>query len=143
RPLSLAHRDTGLHVPTGSIDTMLAEGFVPLLHGDCVAHEGNGATILSGDDIVVALAESLSADRVGLCSTVPGVLDGDGEVVARIESFEDVAENIETSEQTDVTGGMAGKIRTLLDLPMSAQIFGLDDLPAFLAGETPGTTVIG
>lgn len=143
RPLSLAHRETDLRLPTGSIETMLAEGFVPVLHGDVVAHEGKGATILSGDDVVVALARSLAADRVGLCSTVPGVLDGDGEVVPRIESFEDVAKSLETSEQTDVTGGMAGKIRTLLALPTPAHIFGLDDLPAFLSGDEPGTTVYG
>jgi isopentenyl phosphate kinase len=162
RPLSLAHRsgddghsglresegdgrgDSGtLHLPTGSVAAMLAEGFVPVLHGDVVAHGGKGGTILSGDEVVVSVARSLGAERVGVCSTVPGVLGADGEVVDRIDSLGDVAGALGTSDATDVTGGMAGKVRTLLDLSARAYVFGLTDLPAFLAGGAPGTAVGG
>ena len=144
RPLSLAHRDAGgLSLPTGAVDVQIAEGFVPVLHGDVVVEAGEGATILSGDEIVVSLARSLGADRVGLCSAVPGVLDGDGEVVERIERFEDVAATVGSSEETDVTGGMAGKVRTLLELSVPAHVFDLAALPAFLAGESPGTEIRG
>jgi isopentenyl phosphate kinase len=122
---------------------MLGEGFVPVLHGDVVAHAGAGGTVLSGDDVVVSLARSLAATRVGLCSTVPGVLGGDGEVVARIESWDDVPETLGDSDATDVTGGMAGKVRTLLDLPTPAHVFGPDGLSAFLDGGAPGTVVGG
>jgi len=144
RPLSLAHRDAdGLSLPVGAIEIQLAEGFVPTLHGDVVVEAGEGATILSGDEIVVSLARSLDADRVGLCSAVPGVLDGDGEVVERIERFEDVAAAVGSSEETDVTGGMAGKVRMLLELSAPAYVFDLAALPAFLAGESPGTEIRG
>jgi isopentenyl phosphate kinase len=120
---------------------MLGEGFVPVLHGDGVAHEGAGVTVLSGDEVVTSLSSSLSADSVGVCSSVPGVLDDDGEVIPRIRDYEAVAALLGGSDATDVTGGMAGKVRALLDLDAPAAVFGPESLEAFLAGEWPGTTV--
>ncbi|MFB6160769.1 MAG: isopentenyl phosphate kinase [Haloferacaceae archaeon] len=142
-PLSTAARDGEgrLDLPLGQVRTMLAEGFVPVLHGDVVAHAGEGVTVLSGDEVVVRVADGLGADRVGLCSTVPGVLDADGAVIPRIDAFADAADALGASEATDVTGGMAGKVRTLLDLDAPAHVFDLDGLPAFLAGESPGTRI--
>ncbi len=144
-PLSVASRDGDgeLALPTTQVERMLGEGFVPVLHGDGVVHEGEGVTVLSGDELVVELAPAVGADRVGVCSTVPGVLDGDGAVVDRIDSFDDVADVLGGSDATDVTGGMAGKIRALLALDVPAQVFGPDGLGAFVAGESPGTTVDG
>ncbi|MHB9286371.1 isopentenyl phosphate kinase [Halobacteriales archaeon Cl-PHB] len=142
-PYSVAARDAAasLTLPTAAVETQLKEGFVPVLFGDVVAHEGKGATILSGDEIVTSLAESLDADRVGLCSTVPGVFDEEGDVLDRIDAFDEVAEALGGSDSTDVTGGMAGKVRSLLALSAPASVFGPDDLAAFLAGESPGTEV--
>ncbi len=143
RPFSAASRDRrgGLAVAADPIRTMLGEGFVPTLHGDVVAHAGEGATILSGDELVVALAEGLDADRVGLCSGVPGVLDEEGTVIERIDAFEDAAAALGGSDATDVTGGMAGKVRSLLGLDATSSVFGSEDLDAFLAGEDPGTSI--
>jgi len=144
-PFSLAARagDGDLSLSTGGVRTMLGEGFTPVLHGDVVAHAGRGATILSGDEIVVALARGLDADRVGLCSGVPGVLDESGAVVGRIDAFSDVAAALGGSDATDVTGGMAAKVRALLELPAPALIFGPEDLAAFVSGDRPGTVVAG
>jgi len=144
-PFSAARRDAegALTMPTEHVGVLLAEGFVPVLHGDLVAHEGAGATVLSGDEVVVELARGLDADRVGLCSTVPGVLDSEGAVIDRIDAFDDAADALGGSDATDVSGGMAGKVRTLLDLHAPAQVFGPDKLAEFLAGDTPGTTVGG
>ena len=144
-PLSLGRRDDEgrLALPAAGVETMLGEGITPVLHGDLVPHNREGFTVLSGDEIVVSLARSLGADRVGLCSTVPGVLDADGAVVDEIDSIESVADVLGESEATDVTGGMAGKVRALLELPVPASIFDLDSLGPFLAGGSPGTTVRG
>jgi isopentenyl phosphate kinase len=144
-PLSAASRnaDGDLAFPTTQVETLLGEGFVPVLHGDVVAHADEGATILSGDEIVTVLADALDADRVGVCSTVPGVLDDDDAVVPEIRSFDDVDAVLGGSDATDVSGGMAGKVRALLALGSPAAIFDLDALPAFLAGDEPGTTVHG
>jgi len=145
RPLSFARKsgEGDLTLPTDGVAAMLAEGFTPVLHGDVVVTEGRGVTVASGDALVAALARDLPVERVGLCSTVSGVLDEDGDVVARIEAFADVAAAVGASESTDVTGGMAAKVRALLDLPVTAHVFGLDGLDAFLAGESPGTAVGG
>lgn len=142
-PLGLGHRDdTGdLGLPTTHLRVMLREGFVPVLHGDLVAHAGAGATVLSGDEIVVTIADSLGADRVGLCADVPGVLDGNGNVIESIDSYDAVAELLGESDATDVTGGMAAKIRALAELSAPASVFGLGGLGAFLSGDRPGTTV--
>ena len=144
-PFSAATRDTDgdLSLPTAQVTTLLDEGFVPVLHGDLVAHAGAGATVLSGDELVVELAPAVNADRVGVCSTVPGVLDEDEVVINRIESFDAVASVLGDSDATDVSGGMAGKVRALLTLSAPAVVFGPDALPAFLAGESPGTTIAG
>ncbi|WP_368409304.1 isopentenyl phosphate kinase [Halomarina litorea] len=142
-PLSAARRSAegDLSLPLETTATMVEEGFVPVLHGDVVVHEGAGATILSGDELVVELARGLDADRVGLCSAVPGVLDEAGSVVRRIQAFEDVESVLGASESTDVTGGMAAKVQELLDLEMPASIFAVDDLGPFLAGDAVGTRI--
>jgi isopentenyl phosphate kinase len=142
-PLSAAARtaDGGLTFPLASTETLLGEGFVPVLHGDGVAHAGEGVTVLSGDEIVVRLGEGLAADRVGVCSTVPGVLDADGAVIDRIDSFDAAADALGASDATDVSGGMAGKVRRLLALSVPARVFGADDLDAFLRGGSPGTLI--
>jgi isopentenyl phosphate kinase len=143
RPLSVAHRsaDGALSFAADGVAAMLDEGFVPVAHGDVVAHAGRGATVASGDDIVVTLAERLVAGRVGVCTGVPGVLNSDDEIVGRIKSYDEVATSVSGSDATDVTGGMAAKVRALLELSMPAAIFGADDLEGFLRGELPGTTV--
>ena len=142
-PMSVGHRDADgtLTFPTGQVRAMLSEGFVPVLHGDGVLHAGRGATVLSGDEIVVRLAEALDANRVGVCSAVPGVYDGDGSVIDAISSIEEVADALDASEATDVSGGMAGKVRALLKLDAPAHVFGLAGLEAFLEGGAPGTRI--
>ncbi|MEF8936879.1 MAG: isopentenyl phosphate kinase [Halovenus sp.] len=142
-PLSAAHRtaDDTVEFPSSHIRTMLDEGFTPVINGDVVAHAGKGATVLSGDTIVVSLAQSLDADRVGLCSTVGGVLDDSGDVIAEIEAYDDVADVLGGSESTDVTGGMAAKVRQLLDLDVPASVFDLGSLAAFLDTGSAGTVV--
>jgi isopentenyl phosphate kinase len=144
-PLSAGVRDADaeLRLPLDATATMLDEGFVPVLHGDVIAHAGAGATIVSGDELVTRLARGLDADRVGLCSTVPGVYDAEGAVLPEITSFDDVKAALGESEATDVTGGMAAKVRALLELGAPAHVFGPEALSDFLAGEDAGTVIRG
>jgi len=144
-PLSLAARPEGadddLDLPLSSTATLLGEGFVPVLHGDGVATAGAGVTVVSGDELVAELAVGLGARRVGVCSAVPGVLDGDGGVIASIDSFETVADALGASDATDVSGGMAAKVRELLALDAPAHVFGAEGLAPFLRGEDAGTRI--
>lgn len=144
-PLSAAFRDdeTRLSLATGQVEAMLTEGFVPVLHGDIIAQEGVGATVVSGDELMTVLARALDPERVGFCSTVPGVLDENDEVIPEITAYDQVADVLGGSEATDVTGGMAGKVRELLDLNAPASIFGPDELRAFLRAEQIGTRIDG
>ncbi|EMA57708.1 isopentenyl phosphate kinase [Halorubrum distributum] len=144
-PLSLAARsqgaDGGLDLPLGSVATLLGEGFVPVLHGDGVATARDGVTVVSGDELVVELAAGLGARRVGVCSTVPGVLDGEGDVIDEIDAFDAVADALGASDATDVSGGMAAKVRELLALDAPAYVFGAEGLAPFLRGEAAGTRI--
>ena len=143
-PLSAGSRDAHgeLDLPLKQVKTMLGEGFVPVLHGDVLATAGEGVTVLSGDEIVTEAATALAAERVGLCSTVPGVLDENDEVIPEITAFDDVASVLGSSDaEADVTGGMAAKVKQLLDLGVPASVFGPDAIAGFLAGDQPGTTV--
>ena len=144
-PLSLAARPAGvdgeLSLPLASIATLLGEGFVPVLHGDGVGTADAGVTVLSGDEIVVELAAGLGVRRVGVCSTVPGVLDAAGDVIPSIDSFEAVADALGASDATDVSGGMAAKVRELLALDAPAHVFGAEGLGPFLRGDDPGTRI--
>ncbi|MCG1003577.1 MULTISPECIES: isopentenyl phosphate kinase [Halobacterium] len=144
-PFSVGHRtvDGELRFETAQLEAMLGEGFVPVLHGDVLTQVGDGATIVSGDELVTHVARALDAERVGLCSTVPGVLDESGDVVAEITDYDDVAAALGGSDATDVTGGMAAKVRALLALGAPAFVFGPDALSAFLAGEDAGTRIEG
>lgn len=143
RPLSVAYRsaDGTVQFPSGQLETMLEEGFTPVINGDVIADATEGSTVLGGDNIVVTLAGALDADQVGLCSNVPGVLDDDDNVVPEIEAYEDVASVLGASDTTDVTGGMAGKISQLLELDAPASVFDLDSLETFLDTGTAGTVV--
>lgn len=135
--------DSDLRFPTEQVAAMLDEGFVPVFHGDILTHVGEGASILSGDELVTHLATDLAADRVGICSTVPGVFDEDGDVIPEITAFEDAADALGESDATDVTGGMAAKVRNLLALGSPAFVFGPDALRDFLAGDDAGTRIDG
>lgn len=152
RPFSLCTRQSrpgestvrgeiSITCPTEPVETMLEEELVPVLHGDIVVHEGVGGSILSGDELVVALGAALDADRIGVCSTVPGVLDADGNVIPEITSYDAVRAVLEGSEVTDVTGGMAGKVDTLLAFDGPAALFGPAELETFLETGTAGTAI--
>lgn len=45
------NRNVTLH-PCDSLNSLISNGFIPLLHGDCVFDSVRGGTILSGDTIL-------------------------------------------------------------------------------------------
>ncbi|HTY53188.1 MAG TPA: isopentenyl phosphate kinase [Methanomicrobiales archaeon] len=123
---------------------LLALGITPVLHGDVVADTVRGASIVSGDQLVASLARALAPARVGLATDVPGVLGGDGKVMGRIrgEQARGVARG---SRNTDVTGGMEGKVDELLalaDAGISSSIFHSSRIGDFLDGRPHGGTTV-
>jgi isopentenyl phosphate kinase len=89
---------------------MLGLGLVPVLYGDCVWDVEQGFGILSGDQLVIHLANELHADRVAFGTNVAGVLDGDGRVIPHIHKLDSMLGTVGESQHTDVTGGMLGKL---------------------------------
>ncbi|KAG2443620.1 hypothetical protein HXX76_001970 [Chlamydomonas incerta] len=59
----------------GAAAACLADGLLPVLHGDCVLDGELGCTILSGDTLVRDLAERLRPEFVVFLTNVPGVFD--------------------------------------------------------------------
>jgi isopentenyl phosphate kinase len=123
---------------------LLSLGLTPVLHGDVVTDTARGASIVSGDQLVASLARALSPDRVGIATDVPGVLGKGGAVVERIRRGE---AGVVTggSRNTDVTGGMEGKLAELLalaDAGIPSGIFHASRIGDFLDGRPHGGTTV-
>jgi isopentenyl phosphate kinase len=123
---------------------MLSLGVTPVLHGDVVMDTVRGASIVSGDQLVASLAKALSPDRVGLATDVQGVLGRDGSVIGKIRRGEGRG-LAGGSRNTDVTGGMEGKLEELLalaDAGIGSSIFHASRIGDFLDGLPHGGTTV-
>lgn len=123
---------------------MLSRGIVPVLHGDVVMDGIKGATIISGDQLVSYLGRALRFGRIGLATDVPGVL-AEGVVIPVLTPDTIGQVRLGSSRHTDVTGGMEGKIRELLELARAgtcSEIFHVGQTGAFLDGRPHGGTVV-
>ena len=97
-------------------------GFVPVIYGDVVLDidESIKICVLSGDQIIKYFGENLKPERVILGSDVDGIYTkdpkkyDDAELMRTVTSCEDLA--TEGSLNVDVTGGMGGKLKELIEL---------------------------
>ncbi len=126
----------------------MKNGFLPVLHGDVVFGEEK-IEVLSGDDIVVHMAEAFKAKKIGFATDVEGIFDFDGSIVDRLDRSlleEMIARGAETKEKEDVTGGMLRKLQRLYEMghKCKAYVFkgNYENLKKFLQGEKVGTEVI-
>lgn len=108
---------------TEVIKRYVDNGFVPVLYGDAVLDYNDYMkyAIISGDQIIAYLAEQLKADRVILSSDVDGIYTDNPKTNPDAELLEVVTKDSEyvttaNNDQSDVTGGMSGKVKELLDL---------------------------
>lgn len=142
---SLAENGRLISFETGHLAGMARLGIIPVLHGDVVMDRTKGACIVSGDQLVLRIAEGVAPCRVGLATDVHGVLS-DGIVVGMISRASLNGIDLGNSQKTDVTGGMKGKVEellTLADAGIISSIFHIDRLLAFLTGgEHGGTTIM-
>ena len=97
---------------------MLGMGFTPVLYGDVVLDFETGFTILSGDQLVTSLAITLGAERIIFGVDVNGLFTDDPKTdpSARLlkeislKKMKTLVNRIGGSTETDVTGGMFGKM---------------------------------
>ena len=108
---------------TSVVKRYVDEGFVPVLYGDAVLDKNEDIkfAIISGDQLITYFAKALKADKVILSSDVDGIFTDNPKTNPDAKLLDVVTKDTqltltENKNQVDVTGGMAGKIRELLDL---------------------------
>ncbi len=132
----------------------LENGLLPVVHGDVIFDRAKGGTILSTEDLFAYLAGELGAQRVllaGLEAAVWADFPARRHRVERVTrtSFDEISPGVGKAAGADVTGGMASKVRQMLDLVeqapgLSAQIFSGEprkNVQRALEGEILGTLI--
>ncbi len=100
------------------VQLAMQAGLLPVIFGDVAFDTVRGGTIISTEEVMMFLAETLRPSWLLLAGETAGVLDLDGKVVPLITeaNLAEIAPALGGSRGTDVTGGMAGKVRSMLDL---------------------------
>jgi isopentenyl phosphate kinase len=136
----------------GPIDKALAQGLLPLVYGDVAFDTQRGGTIFSTEDIFNYLAHRLKPQRILIAGLEEGVYADypeNAQLLPEIspDTIESVAPALGGAAATDVTGGMASKVKEMLALVqalpgLEVQIFsGVPQEQVFqaLLGAKPGT----
>lgn len=107
-----------LAMATSPVRAALAAGLVPLLYGDVAIDRVRGGTIISTEQILAYLAGHFRPAWLLLAGDTEGVLDAGGSAIPRIHpgNLDALTPLLGGSRGTDVTGGMAAKVRAMLDL---------------------------
>ncbi len=120
----LLHDGSVSNFPTELIRRAIQSGLTVVTHGDVCFDDVRGASILSGDTILVHLAENLNAESVYIGTDVDGVYETDpkdnpdARIIPVIDktNMNQVLRGASSSKATDVTGGMAAKLADLVKL---------------------------
>jgi len=144
-PFSAFRVAEGLEFDADFILSLLDNGMLPVLHGDMVYNRlRNSFDVVSGDRIVSEFAEALEVERIGFATDIDGIFVGD-ELIEEVndENLSEVLNSLgEAESKSDVTGGMRGKVLSMLRIPAIVFIFsGLKsgNITKFLKGERVGT----
>ena len=133
---------------------MLNAGFIPLLGGDMGLTAKNQAIVVSADRLAVMLAKAFPASRIIFATDVDGVFEKfpspDNTQPLSIlyrKNLKDMLKKMnERKSRYDTTGGMAGKLRTLLALRKKEVIIfngqKQGNLTKALAGQPIGTRLM-
>jgi isopentenyl phosphate kinase len=121
------------------LQSALANGLLPVVHGDVAFDQVRNGTILSTEDLFVHLAQQLHPERILLAGKERGVW---ADFPARQRLLEEItpgsfaqqAPGLGGAAGIDVTGGMLSKVTEMLTLV--EQVPGLEVL--IFSGEEPG-----
>lgn len=157
-PLSSAGVTSNGHLVTWNhdpIQSSLAHHLIPLVYGDVVFDLQQGGTILSTEEQFVHLVPFLKPNRIFLSGLEKGVWQDYPtctSVLAQItpRSYPQIQTKIFGSASTDVTGGMASKVFSMLQLvtqfpSLQVRIFSGKEENAIyraLVGEPIGTVLL-
>lgn len=101
------------------LQAALDAGLLPVIYGDVAFDQELGGTILSTEDLFEHLAQRLQPKLILLAGDEEGIFEDYPErkhLVAEITlaSYPKIASDLRGAAATDVTGGMAGKVQTML-----------------------------
>ena len=91
---------------------------IPVLFGVPAYDTTQKCSILSGDQIIVYLANKLKPQKIIFATNVDGILDKDKQVIEKISdgNYDNIKDSFYQTNYDDVTGSMAGKITELKNL---------------------------
>ncbi len=92
------------------IQLALDAGLIPVVHGDAVLDTVKGASIVSTEQVFIALGRRMEPERMLLAGIEPGVLTPDGEILDVIKPVDFGQLEFSPPGGEDVTGGMRSKV---------------------------------
>jgi len=103
------------------VQAALDAGLIPLVQGDVIFDDQLGGTILSTEEIFTLLAPQLKPERILIAGQDEGVWSDYPQchqLISEIhtENYDELHPLIGGSSSTDVTGGMAEKVRNMINL---------------------------
>jgi len=122
--IALARNGEIVKMDTTVIERIFESGQIPMIFGDAVLDEDLGFTIVSTEGFFRHLAGVFPPSSIVMACDVDGVFNSDPNVdpdawrIPRIDSknIDEVLEGLTEGKVSDVTGGMAGKVRAAYDL---------------------------
>jgi len=125
-------------------------GLSPVTFGDAVFDESIVFSICSGDYLMEALAEEFRPEKTIFLSDVDGIFDRNpaeegAKLLETVSSRSDVSSAASMrSGVSDVTGGMAGKLASMLRIASFSEVWMINGLvPGRLANLLNGEAVVG
>jgi isopentenyl phosphate kinase len=122
-PSASARCDDGRlsYLDTFVLHATLEHGLVPLVQGDVALDTVRGATIVSTEDVFIYLVREFQPTHILLAGEVSGVYenpDMTGPIIPAImpDNVQQYAAALGSSHGIDVTGGMIGKVKQMLDV---------------------------
>lgn len=119
-------------VDAGMLRALSEKSFLPIIYPICAGPAGDFMNV-NADDVASAVAEAVQADRLILCSNVPGVMDKNKKVISQLYTDEIPA----LIADGTITGGMIPKVENAARLAENPKIGGV----VILNGEDPNAIV--
>ena len=140
-----------INFPFRIFDKALSQEKIPVTFGDVTNDKLRGVDILSGDTLMLELANHYKPLYSIFIMDYPGVFDGDptnpeSKIYPLVNS--NIAEQLKNQsslkQSIDVTGGLSGKIECALEMSKSSEtwITNLGSLNGFFKGNTKGSRVV-